>query len=127
MMERIAEASPRFKARIAGVFGSTFLPRTLGALMVFASVGWLTFLSPPLAKSLYPYNFAPGLIGDGSLTLWLLVIGVNIPRWQEQACRNTGLRNTAARMTRQRPIVGRHSQNIVVKRGDFEAPDRPFS
>ena len=71
------------------IFRSTFLPRTLGALMVFASLGWLTFLSPALAKSLYPYNFAPGLIGEGSLTLWLLAIGVNAPRWQEQAAATT--------------------------------------
>jgi hypothetical protein len=67
------------------VFRSTFLPRVLGALMAFAGLGWLTFLSPPLAKSLYPYNLAPGIIGEGSLTLWLLVIGVDVPRWQERA------------------------------------------
>ena len=33
---------------------STFLPRSLGGLMAFASLGWLTFLSPTLAQSLYP-------------------------------------------------------------------------
>ena len=67
------------------IFRSTFLPRTLGALMAFAGLGWLTFLSPPLAQSLYPFNLAPGIIGEGSLTLWLLVIGVNVPRWHEGA------------------------------------------
>src|SRR5260221_2023594 len=67
------------------ILRSTFLPRTLGALMAFASVGWLTFLSPSLAKDLYPYNFAPGILGEGALTLWLLAIGVNVPRWEEQA------------------------------------------
>jgi hypothetical protein len=41
--------------------------------MVFAGLGWLTFLSPSLATFLYPYNFAPGMIGEGALTLWLLV------------------------------------------------------
>jgi hypothetical protein len=53
--------------------------------MVFAGLGWLTFLSPPLAKALYPYDLAPGIIGKGSLTLWILFIGVNVPRWQERA------------------------------------------
>jgi hypothetical protein len=45
----------------------------------------LTFLSPPLANYLYPYIFAPGILEEGSLTLWLLVIGVNVQRWKEQA------------------------------------------
>jgi hypothetical protein len=63
---------------------STFLPRSLGVLMMFASLGWLTFLSPPLAKSLYPYNLAPGIIGEGALTLWLLVVGADVPKWRER-------------------------------------------
>jgi hypothetical protein len=62
------------------IFRSTFLPRMLGALMVFAGLGWLTFLSPPLGDYLYPYNLAPGIIGEGALTLWLLVMGVDYDR-----------------------------------------------
>ena len=64
------------------IFRSTFLPRVLGALMAFAGLGWLTFLSPALATYLFPYNFAPGIIGEGALTLWLLVFGVDVPRWE---------------------------------------------
>jgi Domain of unknown function (DUF4386) len=64
------------------IFRSTFLPKALGVLMAVASLGWLTFLWPPLAKALYPYNMAPGIIGEGSLTLWLLAMGVNVARWQ---------------------------------------------
>ena len=67
------------------IFTSTFLPRILGALMVVAGLGWLTFLSPPLAKSLSPYVLAPGIVGEGLLTVWLLVKGVNVQRWNEQA------------------------------------------
>jgi hypothetical protein len=67
------------------ILRSTFLPRILGALMAVASLGWLTFLSPPLATSLYPYNLGPGILGEGALTLWLLVAGVDVRRWQEQA------------------------------------------
>lgn len=67
------------------IYKSTFLPRALGALMAFAGLGWLTFLYPPLANDLSPYNMAPGLIGEGCLTAWLLVKGVNVPRWEEQA------------------------------------------
>jgi Domain of unknown function (DUF4386) len=67
------------------IFRSTFLPRILGALMAFGGLGWLTFLSSPLANRLYPYNLAPGLLGEGALTLWLLAVGVNVQRWREQA------------------------------------------
>jgi uncharacterized protein DUF4386 len=66
------------------IFKSTFLPRFLGALMVFAGLGWLTFLSPSFAGSLSPYVFVPGIIGEGALTLWLLVKGVNEQRWRSQ-------------------------------------------
>jgi hypothetical protein len=67
------------------ILRSTFLPRILGVLMMFAGLGWLTFLSPPLAKYLSPYIFVPGIIGEGALTLWLLVMGLNEQRWKEQA------------------------------------------
>jgi hypothetical protein len=66
------------------IFRSGFLPRFLGVLMAFAGLGWLTFLSPPSANHLSPYIFAPGILGEGSLTLWLLVMGVNDQRWKEQ-------------------------------------------
>ena len=64
---------------------STFLPRILGVLMAIGGLGWLTFLSPPLAQYLSPYNMAPGILGEGVLTVWLLVAGVNEQRWNEQA------------------------------------------
>jgi uncharacterized membrane protein len=67
------------------IFRSTFLPRALGVLMAFGGLGWLTFLSPALSKSLSPYNLAPGILGELALTLWLLVFGVNEQRWKEQA------------------------------------------
>lgn len=67
------------------VFRSTFLPPFLGVLMALGGLGWLTFILPQLAGSLAPYNFAPGMIGEGALTLWLLIMGVNEQRWKEQA------------------------------------------
>jgi|HubBroStandDraft_4_1064222.scaffolds.fasta_scaffold09599_4 hypothetical protein len=67
------------------ILRSTFLPRILGVLMAFAGLGWLTFLYPPLANDLDPYVRVPGIIGEGSLTVWLLVMGVNLQRWKEQA------------------------------------------
>ena len=71
------------------IFQSTFLPRALGGLMLFAGLGWLTssfsaFLFPPLATFLAYWIFLPGVIGEGALTLWLLVMGVNVQRWTQQ-------------------------------------------
>jgi hypothetical protein len=68
------------------IFKSTFLPRVLGVLMAFAALAWLTFLSNSLVNYLSPYNLASGLLGDVSMFLWLLVIGLNVQRWKEQAC-----------------------------------------
>ena len=72
------------------VFRSTFLPRVVGALMMLAGLGWLTMsfanlLAPPLARALSGYFMATGALGEGSLTLWLLVMGVNVQRWKERA------------------------------------------
>ncbi len=66
------------------ILKSTFLPGFLGVLMAFGGLGWLTFLSPPLATRLSPYIYFPGMLGEGVLTVWLLVAGVNVQRWQEQ-------------------------------------------
>jgi hypothetical protein len=63
------------------ILRSTFLPRVVGGLMVFAGLGWLTFMSPSLARDLFPYGFFPGIIGEGALTLWLLFIGVDGGKW----------------------------------------------
>lgn len=67
------------------ILRSTFLPRIIGALMVLAGIGWLTYLLPPLAQSLAPFNMLPGAVGELSLTLWLLIKGVNVQRWNEEA------------------------------------------
>ena len=65
------------------IIRSTFLPRILGVGMAIGGLGWLTFVSTPLANSLAPWNLAPGMIGEGLLTLWLLAFGVNVQRWKD--------------------------------------------
>ncbi len=67
------------------IFKSTFLPRILGVPMAFAGLGWLTFLYPPLANYLSPYILVLGFLAELLLMLWLLVMGVNVQRWKEQA------------------------------------------
>src|ERR1700723_2420289 len=67
------------------IFRSAFLPRILGELMAFAGLGWLTFLFPPLANYLSRYILVLGFLAELALMLWLLVMGVNVQRWKEQA------------------------------------------
>src|ERR1700689_4137919 len=64
---------------------STFVPRILGALMAFAGLGWLTYLSNSLVSYLSPYNLACALLAQASVLRWLLVMGVHAPKWQEKA------------------------------------------
>jgi Domain of unknown function (DUF4386) len=67
------------------IFTSTFLPRILGASMALAGLCWLAFLSPTLTNLLSPYGLAVGLLGEASVSLWFLAMGVNVQRWREQA------------------------------------------
>jgi hypothetical protein len=66
------------------IYRSAFLPRILGILLAMAGIGYSTYLWPPLATYLYPYNLALG-IGELLVGLWFLIFGVNAERWKEQA------------------------------------------
>ena len=70
------------------VFKSAFLPHGLGILLVVGGLGWLTFVSRPLAAALIPYNMATGILAETILTLWLLFPGLHARRWNEQAAVN---------------------------------------
>jgi len=67
------------------IFRSTFLPRVLGVLLAISGLGWMTYLSPPLAHHVYPFIAAASALGEIPLELWLIVMGVNAQRWKEQA------------------------------------------
>jgi hypothetical protein len=72
------------------IFNSSFLPRILGVLLAIGGLCYLTysfadFLAPRFAASLVPYIQVPSGLAELSLTLWLLVFGVNVQRWKEQA------------------------------------------
>jgi len=67
------------------ILRSTFLPWILGALMVLAGLGWLTFLILPPTSHVSRYIEVLGIVAEGLLMLWLLTLGVNPQRWREQA------------------------------------------
>jgi Domain of unknown function (DUF4386) len=62
------------------IFMSTFLPRILSALTAIAGLCWLTFLSPALTNYFSPYILASAFLVEGSVFLWLLVMGLNVPK-----------------------------------------------
>lgn len=68
------------------IFRSKFMPRVLGILMAFAGLGWLAILSPTVGHFLSTYIEVLGIFAEASLMLWLVVMGVNVQRWREQAC-----------------------------------------
>jgi hypothetical protein len=67
------------------ILRSGYLPRFVGVLMATAGVGWLIYsfvqlLPPRISAASSPYLMAAGILGEASLTLWLLVMGVNVER-----------------------------------------------
>jgi hypothetical protein len=72
------------------VYRSNFLPRAIGVLLVVDGVSCVLYsfvdiLAPGFAGYLVPWIQLPILAGEGSLTVWLLVAGVNAARWTERA------------------------------------------
>lgn len=95
-MKTMAAAPPRFKGRIAGVFYLlTFLTgaplvvvsgrlvvwsdaaKTAANILAHPSLFWLAFVSSLIVLTCYVV-----VTGEGVLTLWLLVMGVNVQRWR---------------------------------------------
>jgi len=63
------------------IFRCSFLPRILGILYALAGIAYLVnsftgFLSHGFANPLFPYILVPAFIGELSVALWLLVMGV---------------------------------------------------
>jgi len=67
------------------IFRSKFLPRWLGALVMIAGLGWLTFLYPPLGYAAFMIIAPLGLLSAVVKIFWLLVFGVNEEKWRETA------------------------------------------
>ncbi|HMJ19680.1 MAG TPA: DUF4386 domain-containing protein [Gemmatimonadaceae bacterium] len=71
------------------IFRSTFFPRVIGGLLAIQGTLYLTnsfahFVSPPVGDRVFPFLALSG-IAEVSFCLWLLVVGLNVQRWKEQA------------------------------------------
>jgi len=69
------------------IYRSDYLPKALGALLAFAGLGFITrnfalVLAPAYASS---FLLLPMMLGGLSLTVWLLVKGVDVPKWEARA------------------------------------------
>jgi Domain of unknown function (DUF4386) len=71
------------------IFRSQFMPRIVGALMMLSGLAYVTnnfaiFLAIPIPMVLAHLVPLLGGLGELSLMLWLLIMGVNAQRWREQ-------------------------------------------
>ena len=71
------------------VYRSSFLPRLIGVLLAIDGAGYLLYsfadiFAPGFASHLVPWVQLPILAGEGSLTVWLLVAGIDAVRWSER-------------------------------------------
>ena len=67
------------------IYRSTFLPRILGVLLIADGVGWMLYLWPPLAASIYPVIAIVSACAELPLLLWFLIFGVNQEKWKAAA------------------------------------------
>jgi Domain of unknown function (DUF4386) len=70
------------------VVRSGFLPRAVGALLALDGLAYLVYsftdiLTPGFAANLVPWIQLPALLGEGSLCLWLLIVGLDVERWEK--------------------------------------------
>jgi hypothetical protein len=71
------------------IFRSSYLPKALGIMIQVAGLGYLTnsfvlILYPAIVNSVFLAIILPVLIAETSLSLWLLVKGVNVEKWNER-------------------------------------------
>ncbi|MEO8172641.1 MAG: DUF4386 domain-containing protein [Sediminibacterium sp.] len=66
---------------------SSFLPKVLGILIQIAGIGYLSngftlILAPELTSWTFPIIILPVLVAETSLSIWLLVKGVDVAKWK---------------------------------------------
>ncbi len=69
------------------IFKSGYLPKGLGVLLALGGLGFVTRSFALVLAPAYPSSFLllPTILAAVSLTLWLLVRGVDVAKWEEKA------------------------------------------
>ena len=75
------------------IIRSTFFPRFIGVLLaieglLYLSNSFANFLAPGIAARVFPF-LAASAIAEISFCLWLLLVGVNGPKWKTPAQRES--------------------------------------
>jgi hypothetical protein len=70
------------------IFKSEYLPRVLGLLYIIPGISYmlssfLLILAPEIGAKYYFFVAGPALIGELALSLWLLIKGVSMEKWNE--------------------------------------------
>jgi hypothetical protein len=71
------------------IFKSRYLPRAVGILLQIAGLSYLVacfaaLFAPTFANQITPAILIPPFIGELTLCLWLLIMGVNVAKWNER-------------------------------------------
>jgi hypothetical protein len=68
---------------------SRYLPRLVGVLLQLAGAGYLiacfsVLFAPTFHDRIFPVILLPSFVGESAFCLWLLIKGVDLPRWMER-------------------------------------------
>ena len=74
------------------IFRSGYFPKFLGILLAIGGLCYLInsfadFVSPAFSAKIPAYILLPPAVAELSLCLWLIVMGVNVSKWEEKANR----------------------------------------
>ena len=70
-----------------------YFPKALGVLFVLAGLSYLVnstalLLAPGVASLLFPWALIPAFIGELTVSLWMIIKGVNLRQWQHALARS---------------------------------------
>jgi hypothetical protein len=69
------------------IIRAKFMPRIIGFILMLAGIGYLInsftgFFSSSLANLIFPFAAVCGFAGEGSITFWFLIFGLNESNWK---------------------------------------------